>query len=158
MVLLMLVSCSDDDHPSLVGHTKLRATLNGQPFDSYNQNTFAKVDEEGLFKEIFIHAKDTALNLSMDIKITIDRTGLGSYNFQGSLESSDAYIFINDHLFDAPIPEYYAPYVGRNNVGTLTISRNNGNRITGEIEVIAYDTETGLEQIRLEDGIFNLVY
>lgn len=153
IALITLVSCSND-HPNLEGQTTVRFDLAGSTFISNNDDSFTRVDESGLKKDIFIYAVDTVFNNTIDLKMSIDKTGLSSYRFQGDLYNSDSYIFVNNNTFS----EFYAPHINGRSSGTIEITRNNGNRITGRFEVVTYDTETGLEELRLENGTFDFWY
>jgi hypothetical protein len=153
LALLIIVSCSSE-HPDIKGHTKVRLNFAGQPFVSTDEDSYTRVDENDLRKDIFIYAVDSVINATIDFKITIDKTGLGTYSFQGDLYNSDAYIFVNQNSF----LEHYAPHTNGRSAGSIIITRNNGNRITGTFEVLTFDSETGLEQLRLENGTFDFRY
>lgn len=157
ILLLTLLSC-DSDHPNLEGQTRVNFEFSGQSFRSTNEDSFSRVDQNDLLKDIYIYARDTVHDFTIDMKLTIDRNGLGTYSFQGSLEDSEAYIFVNDQFVNNSLLQFCAPHSNNLASGTVTITRNNGNRITGNFDVVTYDTENGVEQLRLENGTFDFWY
>jgi len=157
-------SCSDDDGDGGGGSTAaagtLKATVDGQNFESASMTTSATIVEAGGGKSFAVTATDLE-GRNLTLQISFGYEGEGTYEIGGdnTVFVVATWVVIDLNTFQPTT--YASPFEDTTVRGSMTITSDDGSNVQGTFEFVAGDgdgSQGPINTVNVTNGSFNLDY